>query len=113
MCTNYMFCMTYTTSKRPKRMQSTLGNVYSLYTFTNWNNDVAGNLAFNKTASQITATSNERYAAREAVNESIDWSYAHCTFPNGMRGVDTWWMVDLGKTYKINRVIIHNSNYCE
>ena len=81
---------------RPKRVQSTIGNVYSLYIFTNYNNDVAGNIAFNKTAS--TGRKNETYPVDGSIDE-------HCAVPS----TSAWWKVDLGENYKIKRVIIYNS----
>ena len=74
------------------------------------NNDVAGNVAFHKTASQSTAKWNETYPATKAVDGSNDTSYAHCAFPNGMPGANAWWKVDLGENYETDRVIIYNGN---
>ena len=82
----------------------------SLYDVSNWNNDFSGNVAFHKTASQSTAKWNETYSATKAVDGSIDSSYAHCAFPNGMRGANTWWKVDFGENYKTDHVIIYNGN---
>ena len=67
-------------------------------------------MAFHKNASQSTAKWNETYPATNAVDGSIDSSYAHCAFPNGMRGDNTWWKVDFGENYKTDRVIIYNGN---
>ena len=55
------------------------------------------------------AKMNERLASR-AVDGSSDRSYQQCAFPHGMRGTLSWWKVDFEETYKINRVIIYNSN---
>ena len=66
-------------------------------------------MAFHKTASQSTAEWNERYPASKAVDGSIDRSYQHCAVPDGERGTNAWWKVDLGGNYRISRVIIYNS----
>jgi len=79
--------------------------VQFLYNVTSLKHYVAGNVAFNKTASQSTAKLNERYPASKAVDGSIDRSYQHCTVPT-----NAWWKVDLGDYYKISRVIIYSGN---
>ena len=71
---------------------------------------VAGNVAYNKAASQSIGDWGDKYPAGRAVDGDTNPSMAagHCALPDTDWGKNAWWMVDLKDTYNFSRVIIYN-----
>ena len=74
---------------------------------------VSGNVAYHKTASQSANPNKDwsrQFPAERAVDGDTnpDMHQGHCAHPDTVWGQNAWWVVDLGGTYNIYKVIIYN-----
>ena len=75
----------------------------------------SGNVAYRKTASQVSYTWGDKFPADRAVDGNVDqWrSHKHCALPDRGQGTNAWWQVDLGGIFDILRVEIYSGNNSE
>ncbi|KAI0234096.1 hypothetical protein LSAT2_015708 [Lamellibrachia satsuma] len=68
-----------------------------------------GNVAYGKNASQSIVDGVADFPAGRAVDGDTnpDMSEGHCAHPDTAEGSNAWWMVDLGGTYNIYKVIVY------
>ncbi|KAK2155977.1 hypothetical protein NP493_2014g00017, partial [Ridgeia piscesae] len=71
-----------------------------------------GNVAYMKSASQVSYTWGDKFPADRAVDGNVDqWrSHEHCALPDRGQGKNAWWQVDLGGIFDILRVEIYSGN---
>ncbi|KAK2155978.1 hypothetical protein NP493_2014g00018 [Ridgeia piscesae] len=71
-----------------------------------------GNVAYRKSASQVSYTWGDQFPADRAVDGNVDqWrSHEHCALPDRGQGTNAWWQVDLGGIFDILRVEIYTGN---
>ena len=78
---------------------------------------ISGNVAYHKIASESIGPEKwaKKYPAGNAVDGNTDSRiYKNsCAHPDIARGQNAWWMVDLGETYRLSRVIIYNGDSSE
>ncbi|KAK2175547.1 hypothetical protein NP493_723g02013 [Ridgeia piscesae] len=71
-----------------------------------------GNIAYHKKASESIGV--EKWAIKYPAGKAVDGNtdsriYKNsCAHPDNAEGQYAWWMVDLGETYRLSRVIIYN-----
>ncbi|KAK2157639.1 hypothetical protein NP493_1861g00033 [Ridgeia piscesae] len=72
----------------------------------------SGNVAYRKTASQVSYTWGDKFPADRAVDGNVDqWrSHEHCALPDRGQGTNAWWQVDLEGIFDILRVEIYSGN---
>ena len=75
----------------------------------------SGNVAYRKTASQVSYTWGDKFPADRAVDGNVDqWrSHEHCALPDRGQGTNAWWQVDLEGIFDILRVEIYSGNNSE
>ena len=86
-------------------------NMYSILCATSF----PGNVAYRKSASQVSYTWGDQFPADRAVDGNVDkWrSHEHCALPDRGQGTNAWWQVDLGGIFDILRVEIYSGNNSE
>ena len=78
---------------------------------------ISGNIAFHKNASESIGP--EKWAKLFPAGKAVDGytdsriDRMSCATPDTASGQNAWWMVDLGETYRLSRVIIYNRDSSE